>query len=223
MVDITERKQAENQVRASLTEKEVLLKEIHHRVKNNLQIISSLLRLQSRKVEDPQALSLFKDSQHRVQSMALIHQQLYQSPNLAQINFGKYIQTLTNNLFRSYGINPQTIALNIEVTTAPLTIDVAIPCGLIINELVSNSLKYAFPENQEGKMEISLSSDQQGQLILKVSDNGIGLPDNLDFQSTKSLGLSIVRNLTAQLGGNIILDCSQGTRLEIKFPHSLDL
>ncbi|EGJ29687.1 MULTISPECIES: histidine kinase dimerization/phosphoacceptor domain -containing protein [Moorena] len=223
IVDITERKQAENQVRASLTEKEVLLKEIHHRVKNNLQIISSLLRLQSRKVEDPQALSLFKDSQHRVQSMALIHQQLYQSPNLAQINFGKYIQTLTNNLFRSYGINPQTIALNIEVTTAPLTIDVAIPCGLIINELVSNSLKYAFPENQEGKMEISLSSDQQGQLILKVSDNGIGLPDNLDFQSTKSLGLSIVRNLTAQLGGNIILDCSQGTRLEIKFPHSLDL
>ncbi|NET85014.1 MAG: PAS domain S-box protein [Moorea sp. SIO1F2] len=223
IVDITERKQAENQVRASLTEKEVLLKEIHHRVKNNLQIISSLLRLQSRQVEDPQALSLFKDSQHRVQSMALIHQQLYQSPNLAQINFGKYIQTLTNNLFRSYGINRQTIALNIEVTTAPLTIDVAIPCGLIINELVSNSLKYAFHEHKEGKIEISLSSDQQGQLILTVSDNGIGLPDNLDFQSTKSLGLSIVRNLTAQLGGNIILDCRQGTRLKINFPHSLDL
>lgn len=223
IVDITERKQAENQVRASLTEKEVLLKEIHHRVKNNLQIISSLLRLQSRKVEDPQALSLFKDSQHRVQSMALIHQQLYQSPNLAQINFGKYIQTLTNNLFRSYGINRQTIGLNIEVTTAPLTIDLAIPCGLIINELVSNSLKYAFPEHQDGKIEISLSSDQQGQLILTVSDNGIGLPENLDFQSTKSLGLSIVRNLTVQLGGNIILDCSQGTRLKINFPHSLDL
>ncbi|NEO69339.1 histidine kinase dimerization/phosphoacceptor domain -containing protein [Moorena sp. SIO3H5] len=223
IVDITERKQAENQVRASLTEKEVLLKEIHHRVKNNLQIISSLLRLQSRKVEDPQALSLFKDSQHRVQSMALIHQQLYQSPNLAQINFGKYIQTLTNNLFRSYGINRHKIGLNIEVTTAPLTIDIAIPCGLIINELVSNSLKYAFPEHQYGKIEISLSSDQQDQLILTVSDNGIGLPENLDFQATKSLGLSIVRNLTAQLGGNIILDCSQGTRLKINFPNSLDL
>ncbi|NEO45972.1 MAG: PAS domain S-box protein [Moorea sp. SIO4A3] len=223
IVDITERKQVENQVRASLTEKEVLLKEIHHRVKNNLQIISSLLRLQSRKVEVPQALSLFKDYQHRVQSMALIHQQLYQSPNLAQINFGKYIQTLTNNLFRSYGINRQTIGLKIEVTTAPLTIDIAIPCGLIINELVSNSIKYAFHEHQDGKIEISLSSDQQGQLILTVSDNGIGLPENLDFQSTKSLGLSIVRNLTAQLGANIILDCSQGTRLEIKFPDSLDL
>jgi PAS domain S-box-containing protein len=156
--DITERKHAEDQIKASLQEKETLLKEIHHRVKNNLQIISSLLRLQSRQLQDQQAIALFQESQNRVQAMALIHEKLYQSSNLAQIDFQEYIKTLVQALFRSYDAHRHGVTFKCNVEPVSLALDTAIPCGLIINELVSNSLKYAFPETLGGEICISLQS-----------------------------------------------------------------
>ena len=200
----------------SLAEKEVLLKEIHHRVKNNLQIISSLLWMQSRQV-DTEALSLFKDSQSRVQTMALIHEQLYQSPDIAQIDFEQYLQTLMRSLFRSYGVSG-AIALDINVNAPPLTIDIALPCGLIVSELVSNALKYAFPNDESGKIWIDFGSD--AELVLRVSDNGIGLPQDLDFRNSASLGLLVVCDLTEQLDGTIELNRTDGTTFKITFPHS---
>lgn len=223
--DITEYKQAEDKIKASLLEKETLLKEIHHRVKNNLQIISSLLRLQSRQIRDTQALELFKESQNRVQAMALIHEKLYQSSNLDQIYFQDYIQPLVQGLFRSYDAHIHNITFNINVQQISLPIALAIPCGLIINELVSNSLKYAFLETAGGQICINLLPVEEklfeplskGQCILSISDNGVGLPEDLDFRKTNSLGLQLVCRLTKQLEGIIELDRSQGTEFKIKF------
>ena len=200
----------------SLAEKEVLLKEVHHRVKNNLQIISSLLWMQSRQVNG-EVLDMFEDSQSRVQTMALIHEQLYQSPDLAQIDFEQYLQTLMRSLLRSYGMSG-AIALDINVNAPPLTIDIALPCGLIVSELVSNALKYAFPARQSGKIRIDFSSD--AALVLSVSDNGIGLPQDLDFRNSASLGLLVVCDLTEQLDGTIELNRTDGTTFTITFPHS---
>ncbi|HIK07431.1 MAG TPA: PAS domain S-box protein [Trichormus sp. M33_DOE_039] len=213
----SERKKTIEQIQRSLEEKETLLKEIHHRVKNNLQIISSLLRMQSRRVDDEITSMLFQESQNRVQSMALIHEQLYQSPELSQIDFGSYIRSLTDNLFRCYGISQRKIALHIETNNIKLTLDTAIPCGLIINELVSNSLKYAFPVQQQGKITICLEQLTENQLTLIVKDTGIGIPSLLDWQNTDSLGLRIVKNLIRQIKGKIILERNQGTAFYIQF------
>jgi PAS domain S-box-containing protein len=218
--DVTERKQAEDQIKASLLEKETLLQEIHHRVKNNLQVISSLLRLQSRQIRDQQALELFKDSQNRVQAMALIHEKLYQSSNLAFIDFQEYITSLVGNLCRSYDIYRQAITFKVNVNQVSLAIDTAIPCGLIINELVANSLKYAFPDNRGGEISISLESMHSGQFILTISDNGVGLPENLDFRNTSSLGLQLVCRLSKQLEGSIELNRNQGTEFKIAFANA---
>ena len=232
--DITDRKQAEVQIKASLLEKETLLKEIHHRVKNNLQIISSLLRLQSRQIRDRntdttrgerQTLELFKESQNRVQAMALIHEKLYQSSNLAQIDFQEYITTLVGNLCRSYDTCRPGVTFKINVEQVSLAIDTAIPCGLIINELVTNSLKYAFSDNQGGEICIRLKLGglplnvpvDTERFILTISDNGIGLPEDLDFRNTSSLGLQLVCRLTKQIGGSIELNRSQGTEFNISF------
>lgn len=215
--DISDRKKSMEQIRRSLEEKETLLKEIHHRVKNNLQIISSLLRMQSRRPLDESTLILFQESQNRVQSMALIHEQLYQSPDLSQIDFGDYIRSLTDNLFRCYGVSQKAISLNIETNGLKLSLDTAIPCGLIINELVSNSLKYAFPKNQCGKISISLEKNVDNTVTLRVSDSGIGIPESIDWQNTNSLGLRIVHNLTRQLKGKINLACDYGTTFYINF------
>jgi PAS domain S-box-containing protein len=223
--DITERKQAEELIQASLLEKETLLKEIHHRVKNNLQIISSLLRLQSRQIQDQQTLELFKESQNRVQAMALIHEKLYQSSNLAQIDFQEYITTLVEHLCRSYDIHQPAITIKINVEPVPLPIDTAIPCGLIINELVSNSLKYAFPGNQGGEICLKLQFGASScnapvdteQFILTVRDNGIGLPENLDFRNTSSLGLQLVCRLAKQIRGSLELNRRQGTEFNLVF------
>lgn len=221
--DITERKRANDRIQTSLQEKETLLKEIHHRVKNNLQIISSLLRLQSRQIQDPQVLELFKDSQNRVQAMALIHELLYKSPNLAQIEFQHYIQNLVGNLCRSYDAYTQGITVRINVEQVYLTIDTAIPCGLIINELVSNSLKHAFPQHQGGEICISFRASNKGQFILSVSDNGVGMGSDFDFRNTRSLGLQLVCRLTKQLEGSIELNHRQAAEFKIVFsiPHSL--
>jgi len=215
--DITQRKQAEEQIKASLREKEVLLKEIHHRVKNNLQIISSLLNLQSRNIKDRQLLDMFRESQNRIKSMALIHERLYQSKDLARIDFLEYIRNLAAHLFRSYCINSDAIKLKIDVENVALGIDTAIPCGLIINELVSNSLKYAFPAGAEGEVRIHLRPASDSKYLLIVSDSGVGLPQDLDIRSTTSLGLRLVSTLTDQLGGTIEIQNSGGTEFRITF------
>ena len=214
--DITERKRAEEQIQASLKEKEMLLKEIRHRVKNNLQIIASLLDLQSESLTDPQDLQIFQESQHRIRSMALIHEHLYQSEDLAQIDFAQYIQELVYSLFSSYAAGVSGITLKLDVDAILLDIDTAIPCGLILNELVSNSLKHAFPDGRRGEICIGLRLDHERQTLL-VRDNGVGLPENLNFQNTESLGLQLVCTLTDQLKGTITLDRSGGTTFKIAF------
>lgn len=215
--EIAERKQAEEQIKASLKEKEVLLKEIHHRVKNNLQIISSLLKLQARSIKDIQTLEIFNESQSRIRTMALIHESLYQSNDLSKINFCEYICKLAANLFRSYEITSSGIKQIIKVDDVFLEIDVAVPCGLIVNELVSNSLKYAFPSDNEGEIRIELHSTQNCNFTLIVSDNGIGLPKNLDLNKTKTLGLQLVNNLVEQLEGSVEIDSNGGTEFRITF------
>ncbi|NDJ19667.1 PAS domain S-box protein [Myxacorys almedinensis] len=220
VVDISDRKWAEDQIRASLDEKEVMLKEIHHRVKNNLQVISSLLKLQAGYITDDRTSEVFKESQNRVRAMALIHEKLYQSEDLAKTDFAEYIRSLVTDLLRSYSMNSRMVQLDLNVEEVRLSIDTAIPCGLIINELVSNSLKYAFPEAQPGKIGIHLHAQPENRYILLVEDTGIGFPSHLDFRSTKSLGLQLVCNLIKQLQGTIDLECNQGTRFTIAFAES---
>ena len=216
--DITERKQAADKIKASLKEKEVLLKEIHHRVKNNLQVISSLLKLQSEYIKDKKSLQKFKESQDRVRSMALIHEKLYQSGDFASISFKDYIKDLVHRLFRSYEADSGKIALRMDLKDVLLGIDIAIPCGLILNELLSNSLKHAFPENREGKINVGLRSVEKNEIELKVSDNGVGLPEDIDFRKTETLGLHLVTILGEdQLGGKIELKRTGGTEFKIRF------
>ena len=212
-----ERKRAEEQIKASLREKEVLLQEIHHRVKNNLQVVSSMLYLQSKNIKDKETLEMFQESEKRVRSMALVHERLYQSQDLARIDLAEYIQSLTNYLFRSYGADSNVITLKINADDILLDIDTAIPCGLIINELVSNSLKHAFSGGREGEICIELRADDDGRSTLIVSDNGVGFPEDLDFRNTESLGLQLVNMLTRQLEGTIELDRSDGTAVKITF------
>lgn len=219
VTDISERKQTEDLIRASLREKEVMLKEIHHRVKNNLQIISSLLNLQSSFIEERQTLTVLQESQNRVRAMALIHEKLYQSKDLARVNFAEYIQNLTLNLFRSYQVKANNVTLETEIRNISLSIDLAIPCGLIINELVSNALKYAFPNDRRGEVFLKLS-EEENQITLVVADNGIGLPKDFKMQTVKSLGWELVRNLTKQIKGSIALQTSGGTQIQITFSNN---
>ncbi len=222
--EIAERQKAEEQIRASLKEKEVLLKEIHHRVKNNLQVISSLLNLQAANITDPQTLAMFKESQNRVKSMALIHEKLYQSQDLAKLNFGEYIRNLANHLFRTYSAKSSGIELAIEVPDVSLDLDSAVPCGLIINELLTNALKYAFPvgvgarspSGEKPHVEVRFTAEG-GQYTLMVSDNGIGLPEKLDPRNTDSLGMQLVFTLSDQLGGTVEIGRSSGTTFKITF------
>ncbi|MBI5460502.1 PAS domain S-box protein [Methanobacterium sp.] len=214
--DITERKIATDQLKSSLMEKEVLLKEIHHRVKNNMQIISSLLNLQTHHVHDDKiAVDVLKESQNRVKSMAMIHEKLYQSKDFTNIQFDDYIERLISELFYSYNIRKDRVKPSIEVEEVRLNIETAVPCGLIISELVSNCLKHAFPEG-EGELNLSLKIvDDKYELI--ISDNGIGFPKELNFENTESLGLQLVNSLVKQIDGNIKLDKSHGTKFTIIF------
>jgi PAS domain S-box-containing protein len=218
--DITERKRAEEKIRASLREKEVLLKEIHHRVKNNLQIISSLLYLQATRTEHPGAISALRESRNRIKSMALIHERLYQSPNLASVDMGEYTRNLVSDLQRSHSIGERAVRLRLDIEDIPLGITEAIPCGLIINELVSNALKHAFPKGRAGEITIGLQRGGANQVTLTVSDNGIGLPEQVDFRKSPSLGLTLINSLVEQLGGTIELDRSGGTAFTITFGGS---
>ena len=215
--DISERKEAEQKILTSLKEKEILLKEIHHRVKNNLYVISSLLNLQSHSLEDEKILALFRDSQRRIQTMAMIHEQLYQSNDLGKINFAEYLERLVNNLFISYQQSAEIIPV-LDVESVYLNLETAIPCGLLINELVTNCFKHAFPKNCSGtiKLQLRVIADKQLQLI--VSDNGIGIPTGVNWEESPSLGLRLVRILAQQLDACLTLDNSQpGTSFSLVF------
>jgi PAS domain S-box-containing protein len=216
--DVTQRVSNEEKIRASLREKEALLKEIHHRVKNNLQVVSSLLGLQSRTVADPDMRKMFQESQNRIHSMALLHESLYQSENLSQIDFPAYIRQLADHLFRSYGITAERrIRLRTELDRLSLTLDAAMPCALIVNELVSNSLKYAFPDGREGEIRIGLHEEPNSMARLVVADNGIGLGGEVDWTTTRSLGLRLVRSLAQQLGAKLEVKSHPGTEVQLVF------
>lgn len=215
--DITERKKAEDQIRRSLKEKDVLLKEIHHRVKNNMQVISSLINLQARNIKDKGVLDVFKETQNRIRSMALIHERLYRSEDLASIDFGDYVSGITGYLFSSYGINSEVIKRKVDIKGISLDINKAIPCGLIVNELVTNSLRHAFPDARKGEIYVGIYKSDDKKFTLTVSDNGVGLPENFDIKKVDTLGLQLVLTLVEQLGGTLKLDTSGGTKFDIEF------
>ncbi len=220
--NITEQKHVERQIKTSLSEKEVLLQEIHHRVKNNLQVVSSLLSLQSEQIKDKEALTVFKESQDRVRAMALVHERLYKSQDLANIDFTGYVQSLANHLMRSYGSKAGAVSLDLKVEPVPLGIDAAIPCGLIINELVSNSLKYAFPNGEKGRILLRLNRESGNTLRLLVKDNGIGMPEGIDLSNSQTLGLKLVQGLVQQLGGILTYRNNNGAEFDISFSLSND-
>ncbi len=216
-MDITERKRAEDKIKNSLKEKEVLLKEVHHRVKNNMQVVSSLLNLQSGYIKDGQALEMLIETMNRVRSMAIVHEQLYQSGDMVNIELTEYVKKLTSDLFHSYGVDPNTISLELDVGNIMLDINTAIPCGLIINELISNSLKHAFPDGRKGKIRISLQEEVSNEFCLAVNDDGIGFPEGLDFRNTETMGMELVTTLVGQLEGRIELERNGGTRFSVRF------
>lgn len=215
--DVTRRKLMENKIKASLLEKEIMLKEIHHRVRNNLQVISSLLDLQSSRSQDKQAKAALDESKARVRTMAIIHTQLYQSDDLANLDFGDLVRDLTRNISQAYGRTESHVEINVEADEIHLSLGTSIPCGLILNELISNSLKYAFPEGRLGEINIKLRSEND-QVVMTVRDNGVGFPSAVDFKKVKSLGLELVNLLVMQLGGQIDKQINDGTQWTITFP-----
>jgi len=215
--DVTDRVAAEELIRNSLREKEALLKEIHHRVKNNLQVVSSLLGLQSRAVGDQSMRRMFQESQNRIHSMALLHESLYQSNNLSRIDFPEYIRQLAAHLFHSYGVPSDRIHLRTDLARLYLNLDAAVPCGLIINELISNSLKYAFPDGRTGEVRVQLYEQPDNMARLVVADNGVGLRSDVDWETARSLGLRLVRTLADQLGAKLEVQSRQGTEIHLIF------
>jgi two-component sensor histidine kinase len=211
-------KRIEDQIKASLSEKEVLLKEIHHRVKNNLQVVDSLLRLQACGVKDPNVLGLFEESQTRVRSIALLYETLCRSRNLARIDMLEYIQKLTTQIFQSYGVSQDTIRLQLHVQPVSLTMDTAFSCGLIINELISNSLKHAFPSGS-GAVSVQLLANQDQTYTLVIGDTGVGLPREVDERTCTSLGLQLVSMLLKKLDGTSEMRRSEGTTWTMTFPE----
>jgi two-component sensor histidine kinase len=206
-----------DQIKASLREKEVLLQEVHHRVKNNLQVISSLLNLQANAVEGTRALDVLRDSQDRVRSMALVHEKLYQSSDLSQIDFADYTRSLTRALLSSYKAQKRGISLHTNTGDVSLSIDAAIPCGLILSELVSNALKHAFPDGRRGSIVVGLW-ERNGMTVLTVRDDGIGMPAEIDMLRSESLGLQLVSTLVTQLDGALAVERERGTMFTVKFP-----
>jgi PAS domain S-box-containing protein len=215
--DITAHKQAEEKIRAALLEKETMLKEIHHRVKNNLQVISSLLDLQSSYLQDEKAREMLQNSIDRVRTMAQIHTMLYQSADLALVDFGGFIRDLAGRLQQSYGTAGSSIEVHTDIGAVSLTIETSIPCGLILNELVANSLKHAFPKGSEGRIDIGMKCEGS-QCILKIQDNGIGFPASIDFRKMQTLGLELVNLLVGQMNGKIDMQVDDGTIWTIIFP-----
>lgn len=216
--DITESKRAQEVLKSSLAEKESLLKEVHHRVKNNLQLISSLLNLQGRKVQNPEAHEFLRDTQNRVRSMALLHETLYRSGDFSQISFPKYVKGICAHLARSYAGNAEGIHLRQDIANVSLDMDQAIPAGLIISELVANTYKHAFPARSEGEISVKLQKVDEHNLILRVSDNGVGFAQSTLSEGSETLGLTLVRSLSRQLDGQLSIKSEQGSVFEIVFP-----
>jgi two-component sensor histidine kinase len=214
--DIRKLKQAEEKIKATLKEKEILMKEIYHRVKNNMSVVSSLLRLQSSKVGDERYRAMFDDSASRIKTMAAVHEKLYQSENLTEIIFSDYIRDMVNDIYESYGQSSR-IKLITDIEAITLEVKASIPCGLIVNELITNSMKYAFPEGREGEIMVSLHENDKDEIELTVGDNGVGMPEELDFRNTDSLGLSLVNALVEQLQGEVELIREKGTGYKITF------
>lgn len=205
--DATERKRVEA---LALEAREMYFKEVHHRVKNNLQVISSLLYLQSRHTTDPHVLSILTESHSRVKSIALIHEKLYRSAELTTVDFAEYVRDLVSDLFQTYGIGQEGVRVRTDVSAISLDIDTAVPCGLVVNELVTNVLKHAFPHGQPGEVVVSVRPSAPGRYVLRVSDTGVGLPAGLDWRNSTSLGLKLVGDLAMQLDGVLTVNSGPG-------------
>ena len=220
--DITEHKVAEEEIRESLREKEVLLREVHHRVKNNLAVICSLFYLQSTYAKDEHTAQVFRESENRVHSMALVHETLYGSKNLSRIDFSQYAKALASDILSSYGKGkyPTTsVQLKSDLEPIIMSIDLAVPCGLILNELISNALKHGFANARQGEITVALLADSDGKCLLRVDDNGAGIPSNFDVNTKKSLGLRLVRSLTRQIRGSFeLVRTEPGTSARVQFP-----
>jgi PAS domain S-box-containing protein len=219
LVDVTEKKHADAALRATVVEKEVLLKELHHRVKNNLQIISSLLSLQSQRVDDATARELFKESQTRVRAMALVHENLYRSQNVAKVDVVQLLRALTANVLRLFGAEAGRIALDLAIDDVDLEVETAIPCALLVNELLSNALKHAFSDGRKGSIRVVLKRLPDECVALSVADDGIGMPIAIDVDRADSLGLDIIKTLSGQLHGALHVVRDPGTRVELVFPR----
>ena len=217
LMNITKLKDTENELKNSLKEKDLLLKEVHHRVKNNMQIISSLLSLQSSYIEDENVRTLFQESQNRIRSMAMVHEKLYKSENMSKIDFKQYMSDLVDSLSYNHRINPDNVKKKME--SVLFDVETAIPCGLILNELVTNTFKHAFPNGNIGEITVELCK-KGSTVFMKVSDNGIGFPEDIDFKNTKSLGLKLVNSLVMQMDGEIQLDRTNGTKFTVSFTRS---
>jgi two-component sensor histidine kinase len=200
----------------SLREKEGLLREIHHRVKNNLQVVSSLLGLQLRGASNQETAKSLQESQNRIHSMALLHETLYQSENLAAVDFPEYVHRLADHLFRSYGLG-ERVRFRVDLEPLCLDMDAALPCGLIINEVISNSLKHGFPESKRGEVRIVLRASSPGIVSLLLADDGIGIDGRVDWTTTRSLGLRLVRTLAKQLSAQLEIDSRNGTEVRLTF------
>jgi PAS domain S-box-containing protein len=217
IADISDRKQKEERIEAALKEKDIMLGEIHHRVKNNLQIVYSLLDLQSSGIEDAVAQGLLRESQNRVKSMALIHQMLYETNDFAHVDFAGFLENLVPTLISAYGIDPGRITLFVNAAHLRLPINAAIPCGLVVNELIANALKHAFPANRPGAIRVDIFSEPGDRVVLSVSDDGIGIPDDLDIATSTTLGLQLVTLLAEQLKAEMTINHAKPTRIELRF------
>ncbi|MEI7832198.1 MAG: PAS domain S-box protein [bacterium] len=215
--EITERKRTEEALRTSLREKDVLLKEIHHRVKNNMQVISSLVNLQAETLDNPGLSALFNDLRDQIRSMALVHEKLYQSDSLARVDFAEYAESLLNYLWRAHGDTTAKVQLKLNLQSVPLSVETAVPCGLILNELVTNALKHAYADCAQCELTVTLQTNPEGRILLRVSDNGPGLPEGLDWRKSTSLGLRLVQMLTTQLRGTLDVTSDDGVTVEVGF------
>ena len=218
--DVTSHAFTEERLRAALREKEVLLEEVHHRVKNNLQVITSLLGLQARSIKDSATRVKFDESRYRIQAMAILHEILDESSSLAEIDFADYVQRLVAHLVRSYGAIGR-IRTQLRLETLTCHRDIALPCGLIVNEVLSNALKYAFPGGKAGEVQIELRREPEGKVHLRIADNGIGLPRGCDWQTSPTLGLRLVRTLARQIEAHMQVDSANGTAFSIAFRDGL--
>jgi two-component sensor histidine kinase len=222
MQDITDRKRAQEALQELLREKDSLLKEVHHRVKNNLQVISSLIRLQATQVTNPAAQAALRDVQNRIASMALLHETLYQSESFARVDLATYLRSLCTQLFRSLVADPESIRLRLDVASVGLDVNQAVPCGLLVNELVSNCLKHAFPQGGGGEVRVELHPVDGGPAVrLRVADDGVGLPADFDLRQSRSLGLQLVSDLVGQLQGRLEIGRGPGAVFDVVFtPHA---